>query len=133
MWKASPDENHPTARSLEQVDGVFSNTEGLHSDFGTIDDEGWERPGGRQRNTIQSMIDALDEDIEPRGNGDNGRNVLEMAIGWRESHRQGHVPVKLPLVDRSLRLFPVPGRMYNKKEVMGRDWYNKEMGRYKRA
>jgi len=133
MWKASPDENHPTARSLEQVDGVFSNAEGLHSDFGTIDDEGWERPGGRQRNTIQSMIDALDEDIEPRGNGDNGRNVLEMAIGWRESHRQGHVPVKLPLVDRRLRLFPVPGRMYNKKEVMGRDWYNKEMGRYKRA
>ena len=82
---------------------------------------------------VQSMIDALDKDIEPRGNGDNGRSVLEMAIGWRESHRQGHVPVKLPLADRSLKLFPVPGRMYNKKEVMGRDWYNKEMERYKRA
>ena len=73
-------------------------------------------PGNRQRATTQSMIDALDHDIEPRGNGENGLKVLEMAIAIRESHRRSHAPVKLPLEDRSLRLIPHPSRMYNKKD-----------------
>jgi predicted dehydrogenase len=120
----------PTWTRLDQVDGAFSRTESIHHNFGTIDEEGWEHPGGRQLGTVQSMIDALDEDIEPRSNGDNGRRVLEMAIAIRQSHRRGHAPVELPLQDRDLQLIPVPSRMYSKKDVMGRHDYAREIGRY---
>ena len=133
MWKAEEGVDRPTWANLKKVEGVFSETETLHHGFGIFDEEGWERGGGRQLATIQSMVDALEMDIEPRGNGDNGRAVLEMAIALRESHRQGHVPVRLPLQDRSLRIIPVPGRWLNKKEVHGREWYAKEISRYTRT
>ena len=115
------------------MEGVFSETEILHQGFGTIDDEGWERGGARQHATIQSMVNALEMDVEPSGNGDNGRKVLEMAIAIRESHYRGHIPVKLPLEDRSLRMIPVPGRWLNKKEVYGREWYTKQLDRFTRS
>lgn len=133
MYTHASDGTRPTLTNSNKVEDAFSDDAGIHAEFGTIDDEGWERPGNRQRATVQSMIDALDQDIEPRGSGDNGRKVLEMAIGIRESHRQGHAPVKFPLTDRSVQLIPLPGRMYNKKEVMGREAYAKEIGRYTRG
>jgi predicted dehydrogenase len=133
LSKADDGDPHPTWISLEKVDGAFSKTESLHHEFGMIDEEGWEHPGGRQLSTAQSMIDALEKDIEPRSNGDNGRRVLEMGIAIRESHRRGHAPVQLPLQKRNLRLIPVPSRMYNKKEVMGPVDYAKEIGRYTRG
>lgn len=133
MYTNDPSEPRPTLTNARETASAFSDELGIHGDFGTIDDEGWERPGNRQRATVQSMIDALDRDIEPRGNGDNGRKVLEMAIAIRESHRRGHAPVKLPLADRSLRLIPHPSRMYNKKEVLGRAAYAKEIARFTRG
>ena len=133
MYTHDPDETRPTLVNATEVQEPFSDDEGVHGGFGQIDDEGWENPGNRQRATSQSMIDALDHDIEPRGNGDNGLKVLEMAIAIRESHRRGHAPVKLPLEDRSLRLFPHPSRMYNKKEVFGREAYAKEIARFTRG
>ena len=132
MWKAESDDERPAWADLKKVEGVFSETETLHHGFGTFDEEGWERGGGRQLSTIQSMIDALEMDIEPRSNGDNGRKVLEMAIALRESHRRGHAPVRLPLPDRRLKIIPVPSRMYNKKEVQGPEWYAQKIGRYTR-
>lgn len=131
-FKADPDETRPTLTNLTKINGAFSETDGIHGWFGTFDEEGWERPGNRQHATVQSMIDALEKDIEPRGNGENGRKVLEMAIAIRESHRRGHEAIKFPLADRSLRLIPVPSRMHNKKEVMGRQAYAKQIGRYTR-
>ena len=80
--------------------------------------------------SIQSIVDSLEKDIEPRCSGDNMLKVLEIAIALRESHRQGHAPVKLPLEDRSLKIVPVPARWLNKKDVYGREWYAKEMERY---
>lgn len=133
MYTHDPDESRPTLINATEVVSPFSDDEGVHGGFGQIDDEGWENPGNRQRATAQSMIDALDHDTEPRGNGENGRKVLEMAIAIRESHRRGHAPVKLPLEDRSLRLFPHPSRMYNKKEVLGREAYAKEIARFTRG
>lgn len=133
MYANDPSEPRPTLTNARETASAFSDERGIHGDFGTIDDEGWERPGNRQRATVQSMIDALDRDIEPRGNGDNGRKVLEMAIAIRESHRRGHAPVNLPLADRSLRLIPHPSRMYNKKEVLGRAAYAKEIARFTRG
>ena len=133
MYTHDPDESRPTLINSMVVEAPFSDDEGVHGGFGQIDEEGWENPGNRQRATVQSMIDALDQDIEPRGNGDNGLKVLEMAIAIRESHRRGHAPVKLPLEDRSLRLIPHPSRMYNKKEVYGREAYAKEIARFTRG
>ena len=133
MYTHDPDEARPTLVNATEVISPFSDDDGVHGGFGLIDDEGWENTGNRQRATVQSMIDALDHDMEPRGNGDNGRKVLEMAIAIRESHRRGHAPVNLPLEDRSLRLFPHPSRMYNKKEVLGREAYAKEIARFTRG
>ena len=73
------------------------------------------------------MIDSLEQNIEPRSNGDNGRKVLEIAIALRESHRRGHTPVRLPLKDRTLRMIPSPTRYYSKKEQMGPTRYSESI------
>ena len=81
----------------------------------------------RQANTIQSIIDALETGKDPRCSGDNMCKVLEIAIGLRESHRKGHVPIKFPLEDRSLKIVPKPSRLLNKKGIMGRERYAQDM------
>ena len=47
----------------------------------------------------------------------------------RESARQGHAPIKLPLQDRSLTLMPERYRWMNKKELFGEERYAQEIGR----
>ena len=111
---------------LHEVGGLFQDVT-----YGPIyDTDGKKIPGHRQMASIQSIVDSLEKDIEPRCSGDNMLKVLEIAIALRESHRQGHAPVKLPLEDRSLKIVPVPARWLNKKDVYGREWYAKEMERY---
>ena len=48
----------------------------------------------------------------------SGRAVLEMAIAIRESHRQGHAPVRLPLADRNLRLIPKRRRLQDNSVLL---------------
>ena len=91
------------------------------------DDEGWVRMATRQANSIQSIIDALEKKIEPRCSGENMRQVLEIAIALRESHCRGHVPVELPLEDRSLKIVPSPSRLLNKKGLFGEERYAQDM------
>ncbi len=91
------------------------------------DKEGWVSMSTRQANTIQSIIDALETGKDPRCSGDNMCKVLEIAIGLRESHRKGHVPIKFPLEDRSLKIVPKPSRLLNKKGIMGRERYAQDM------
>ena len=50
--------------------------------------------------------------------------ALEICIALRESHRQGHTPIKLPLEDRSLKIVPLPYRWRNRREVFGTRQYN---------
>ncbi len=123
MWKAKENSSHPTMSDLAEIKDVFPKTS-LWEKSNTYDEEGWRFPGRRNIATVQSIIDALDNDTEPTGSGDNGRKVLEIAIAMRESHRQGHIPVRLPLQNRSLRIFPHKGRWLNKKEVYGKEWYS---------
>ena len=106
LWKADGDIDPLAGGSLKKVEGVFPETSVYGRMSGDYDADGWRWPGDRNVASVQSIIDALEQDIEPRGSGDNGRKVLEIAIALRESHRRGHVPVRLPLEDRSLRLFP---------------------------
>ena len=48
----------------------------------------------------------------------------------RESHRRDFAPIRLPLHDRSLKMYPVDARWNYKKEELGRDWYMDQMAQY---
>lgn len=132
LWEAPEGMERPTWTALEKREGLFPRTSiyGKRSD--TYDEEGWKWPGDRNMATVQSIVEALQTATEPRSSGDNGRKVLEIAIALRESHRQGHVPVKLPLADRALKILPHKGRWENKKEVYGKEWYAAQMHRARR-
>ncbi len=130
VWKKAGEADRYARTKFKKVEGVVPDTH-LYEGSGTYDDEGW-RVFPRQNATIQSMIDALEHDIEPRSNGDNGRKVLEIAIALRESHRLGHVPVRLPLPDRSLRMVPGASRYYSKKSQMGAERYAEAMRTHKK-
>ncbi len=126
-----PEELSPQRRDfsdLVEVTGLFEDS----VTWGDYREDGWRGMSSRQAATIQSMIDALDQDIEPRANGENGRAVLELAIALRESERRGLTPVKVPLADRSLQILPAASRMYWKKEVHGEEWYAEQMASQKR-
>jgi hypothetical protein len=97
-------------------------------EFGGTDD-GWTTPSGtRQKGGIHSIVDSLDKGIEPRCSGANMRKVLEIAIGFRESHRNDFAAIKFPIEDRSLKIVPHQGRFLNKKEVYGEEAYAKMIG-----
>jgi len=113
---------------LEEIEGLLDPA----LDFGPWQEDGWLRMSDRQADTAQSMIDALDQDIEPRATGDNGRIVLELSIALRESERRGFSPVKLPLEDRTLQIIPAASRMLWKKEVYGAEWYAQQMTKHKK-
>ncbi len=115
-------------RDLVEQEGVFEDSVG----WGPFGEDGWQSMSDRQAASIQSIIDALDMDIEPRSSGDNGRTVLEMAIALRESERRGFSPVTVPLEDRSLKIIPAKSRLYYKKEVYGKEWYAEQMASHKR-
>ena len=99
---------------------------GFFTEFG--DPADWISPSGtRQRGGIQSIVESLDQGVEPRCSGANMRKVLEIAIGLRESHRREHVPVKFPIEDRSLKIVPAKSRLLNKKETMGAEKYGEQI------
>ena len=86
-----------------------------------------EPSGTRQRAGIQSIVEALDQGIEPRCSGGNMRQVLEIAIGLRESHRNRFAPISFPIQDRSLKIVPNESRFLNKKEVMSEAKYAEQI------
>ena len=53
---------------------------------------------------IEGIVTNLDENTEPLCPGEYGREALEIAIGLRESHRQGGEKIALPLADRTLKI-----------------------------
>ena len=65
---------------------------------------------GYLTSSIRSFIAAVETGEELAVSGHDLRQALEVAIAARESARLGTVPVKLPLQDRSLSLYPRPYR-----------------------
>ena len=96
---------------------------------GGYDDEGWLYPGDRLVDSMQSIVDAITLGIEPRTSGQVQHKSFEATVAMRESARQGHAPIKLPLPDRSLTLKPQIWRWMNKKELFGEERYAQEIGR----
>ena len=121
MWKTAEGKSRAPWSQASEIDADFLNVDIWH-DAEEFDEEGW-RINYRNANTVQSIVDALDKDIEPRANGDNGRKVLEIGIALRESHRRGHAPVQLPLIDRSLKIVPYLDRWETRRDRMGRENY----------
>jgi predicted dehydrogenase len=106
--------------------GKLELVEDFFDEFGARDD--WLSPSGtRQRGGIQSIVESLDRDIEPRCSGANMCKVLELAIGLRESHRNDFAPVKFPIQDRSLKIIPHESRYLNKKQVLGEEKYAEQI------
>ena len=90
--------------------------------------EGWIEPSGtRQRGGIHSIVESLDQGIEPRCSGANMRKVLEIAIGLRQSHREGHAAIRFPIEDRSQKIIPSMSRFLNKKETMDAEQYSAQI------
>ena len=96
---------------------------------GGYDDEGWLYPGDRLVNSMQSIVDAITLGIEPRTSGQVQHKSFEATVAMRESARQGHAPIKLPLPDRSLTLKPQIWRWVNKKGLFGEEEYARQIGR----
>ena len=59
---------------------------------------------------VTSLIDAVTKGTPLRITGRDQLHALEVAIASKLSAQKGHVPVKLPLEDRSLALYPRPYR-----------------------
>jgi len=53
---------------------------------------------------VHDLIAGIETGKEPNCAGEDGRAVLEIAIGLRESHRRGNCRVELPHADRSLQI-----------------------------
>ena len=128
LWKLEGDGPPSQLADLIEVKGLIPDS-GLADQ--RYDADGWRWPGNRQMASVQSIVDSLERDIEPRCSGDNMRKALEIAIALRESHRRGHAPVHLPLEDRSLKIVPAKGRWLNKKDVYGEEWYGEQISKHK--
>ena len=125
LWRAKDSERPRRLDDLQEDEGRFPG-----SGIGTrsYGDDGWRNTGFRQMSGIQSIVDSLEKGSEPAAAGSIMRNGLEIAIALRESHRKKHAPVKIPLEDRSLTLYPHEGRWRNKKEVYGAEKDAEEIG-----
>ena len=131
LWKLEKKGESPGSAELKEVEGAFPDS-GLVDDKGYGED-GWQETSTRSAETTRSLIEAIEKGTDPRSSGDNLRKVLEIAIALRESHRRDFHPVKLPLEDRSLVLYPKKARYLNKKEVYGREWYAEQISKHHRV
>jgi predicted dehydrogenase len=132
MRMRKADDSQPYWSKLAEVEDLFPEESFQGITVGEYDDEGWRHPGTRCLHTVESLIEAVEKDIEPRGNGDNGRKTLEMTIALRESHRRGHVPVRLPLEDRDQIIILGRAAPLDKKESEGRVSYMEKLRNYTR-
>ena len=96
---------------------------------GGYDEDGWLYPGDRLVNSMQSIVDAITHGIEPKAPGHVHHKSFEATVAMRESARQGHAAVKLPLPDRSLTLKPQIWRWVNKKGLFGEEKYAQQINR----
>lgn len=128
LFKAEGDPRH--RNDLKEVGGVFEEYRVEPREF---EADGWRSPETVMVGIVQALIEALEEGKELQiTTADDLRHALEIAIAMRQSARQGHIPIKLPLEDRSLVMYPKKMRWQYKKGLLGRESYMEEMNRQHR-
>ena len=132
MRMRKTDSTQPNWSASCEIEGPFPEESFQGIRVGEYDADGWRHPGTRCLHTVESLLDAVEDGHEPRGNGDNGRKTLEMTIALRESHRRGHIPVRLPLEDRDQTIILGRGVPLDKKESEGRQSYMEKLRGYTR-
>ena len=127
---SSSDQEPKQFDDLEEIKGVFEDYSTPPRDY---DEEGWRKPSETMMETIQNIVESLDQDKELEvTTGDDLRHALEIAIALRESARKGHSPVSLPIKDRGLIMYPVAGRWNYKKDLYGAEWYREQLKLFKK-
>lgn len=117
---------------LEEGEGIFPSWS-LGGKV-TYDEEGWRVPTPGMRATVDAIVESLDTGTPLKlSTGEDLRKALEICVALRESARVGHAPVKLPLEDRGLKMYPVNARWNYKKEVYGRERYMQDMATYTKS
>ena len=98
------------------------------------DADGWAELTDGMWRSAAAVVETLEtsEPIKLTTGGDL-RKALEIAIAMRESARRGGTPVKLPLDDRGLTMYPQNSRWNYKKEIMGHDAYAAALANQKRV
>ena len=116
---------------LTEVEGLFGDTRAGEVAY---DEEGWRIPTPGMTASVRALLDSLETGAKLKlSTGEGLRKALEICIAMRESHRQDHSPIKLPLEDRSLKMYPVNTRWNYKKEVYGRERYMADMAACKKS
>ena len=131
MWKLEdPDVKPGWSNGMVEIEGLFKE-ESQYAESGTHDEDGWRWAENRNLASVQVMIEAIENGVDPIGSGENSRKCLEIAIALRESHRRGRTPVRLPFEDRSLRIVPPMLRWLNRKETVSIEDYRTSIGNWK--
>jgi predicted dehydrogenase len=133
MWRfKDPDDLPGPGRhdAFVEITGLFKEDH-QHLGCGMLDAEGWRWPGNRTVASVQSLVDAIENNTEPTGSGENSRKCLEIAVALRESHRRGRTLIQLPMEDRSLKIIPPMSRWLQRKETMSLEDYRKSVGAWR--
>lgn len=131
LWTFGGNSKPGQLPKLKEIEGRFPNS-GI-GDMASYGEDGLRLPGFRQMSGIRSIVNSLENGTEPACTGANMLKSLEIAIALRESHRQGHAPIKLPLKNRTLKIYPKEGRWLNKKQVYGEEAYAEMIGVFSRS
>jgi predicted dehydrogenase len=135
LWKPRHSGEPEGLADLKEVEDIFPrNSPSTYPDGSRVrDSEGWIAATDGMTATVQAIVDTLDHGAPLRlTTGEDLQKALETCIALRESARRGHVPVALPLEDRSLQMFPQKSRWHYKKEIHGEEWYREAMAQIKR-
>jgi len=127
LWKMDEDVDPKQHPDLAKGTGVFKSWLPTEDEY---DEEGWRKTSEVMTESISDVVESLDtgKPLEIT-TGDDLRHALEIAVAIRESARRGSAPVKLPIEDRNIMMYPAVWRWHYSKDVFGAEWYREQMKR----
>ena len=131
FWQRTDEDGDDVFCGMKEVFGLAPD---VPREETVVSSDGWLEPDGRIVDTVQSIVDALDNGTEPRCSGRDQQQAFEITLALRESARRGHAPVRLPLPPeiREQPMWPGPYRWNSKRDLYGTEWYMNEMQRHKK-
>lgn len=125
LWKVAESVDPKEHPQLAEVAGVFKPRPSGERGY---DDEGWRKTSAVMTESISDLVESLDTGkLLEITTGDDLRHALEIAIAIRESARLDSAPVKLPIGDRSIMMYPEVWRWNYNKDLYGAEWYREQM------